>query len=158
MKNKNRALTRAIGSIVIAFIVVSLIPVRMGISDDRNAFDRIELLPGERWYLVEYTQVSDAIWLSTLNSENTDNIYFTELTGDDPWPSFRRSFAYEHTSGGGRNKYLMIGKIERYTYPDSKYNAVLNVRKWYVISPVNRLLGPPWYLNIFDVKLTRGFL
>ncbi|MEI7833312.1 MAG: hypothetical protein WCJ56_08955 [bacterium] len=152
-------LIHALWIIPLAFIVISLAPLRVAIPNNRKAFEKIKLLPGERWYLVEPCQVSDAVWVSSLNSQNADSIYFTELTGCNPELSFRRAFAYGQASGGGANRFLMIGKIERFTYPDSKYSAVLNVRKWYIIGTINRDYdyGHPWYLNIYDIKLIRGF-
>ena len=153
-------LIHALWIIPLAFIVISLAPLRVAIPNDRKAFDSIKLLPGERWYLVDPCQVSDAVWISRLNSQNTDSIYFTELTGHNPELSFRRAFAYGQAAGGGANRFLMIGKLENDVYVGSSYNAVLNVRKWYIIGPINRDydFGHPWYLNIYDIRLIRGLI
>lgn len=149
-------LLHALWIIPLALVVISLIPVRMAIPNDRKVFDSFALQPDERWFVVEPCQTSNASWRSEVNSMNTTGVYFSELTGNDPWSSFRSAFAQGHLPGGGANKnhYLLIGTMEK-EGGDSSYNdAVLNVRKWYIITPVNRdfMIGPPWYLNKFDLK------
>ena len=154
MKKKNeKYILYAIGIIPLAFVVISLIPIRMAISDEKKFLAGIKLQPGERWYVVENCQYSNSSWESFQNDKDTRNVSFSELSGNNPWDSFSNSFGQGHLPGGIKNRYVLIGKAVPEN--DESSEIVFNVRKWYIIAPVNRdfMIGPPWYLTIFDVKL-----
>ena len=105
--------------------------------------------------MAEPCQTSNASMKSELNSINTEAIYFSDLTGDDPWASFSPAFNDGHLPGGiAANRYLLIGTIEKEGGDNSPSDAIIHVRKWYVISPVKHafVIGLPWYLNRFDLK------